>query len=147
MFAQMKKLISFLLLVFSVYGLDLYLSGCAQIIAPTGGTRDSLPPKLLSASPDNHSTFFKGNRITLNFDEYVQLQDVRQNLVVSPTPQVDPYVDYKLRSVIIKLKDSLIPNTTYTINLGNAIRDINENNPVNNFTYVFSTGATIDSLR
>ncbi len=122
------------------------ISGCAQIVSPTGGVKDSLPPKLVGANPKLRSTNFKGNKITLDFDEYVELQDVRQNLLVSPSPKKDPNVDYKLRTVTIKLRDTLEPNTTYTINLGNAIRDLNEGNQLKNFTYVFSTGATLDSL-
>ena len=85
-------------------------------------------------------------KITLSFDEYIEVRDVLENVLVSPLPKVNPVVDYKLRTVTVKLKDTLLPNTTYTINFGNAIRDNNENNPLKNFTYVFSTGKTIDSL-
>lgn len=122
------------------------LSGCAQIIAPTGGVRDTIPPTLVSTNPKQPAINFAGNRINLYFDEYVHIQDLQQNLLVSPTPKYNPYIDYKLRSVTIRLRDTLEPNTTYTINLGNSIRDINENNIVKDFRYVFSTGATIDSL-
>ena len=121
-------------------------SGCAQIIAPTGGPRDTLPPKLVSASPKINAINFTGNRINLYFDEYVHLEDIQQNLLVSPTPKYNPYIDSKLRNVSIRLRDTLEPNTTYTINLGNSIRDINENNAIKDFRYVFSTGSTIDSL-
>ena len=121
-------------------------SGCAQIVAPTGGARDTLPPKLVSANPTQPATNFTGNRINLYFDEYVQIQELQQNLLVSPTPKNNPYIDYKLKSVTIRLRDTLEPNTTYTINLGNSIKDINENNVLKDFRYVFSTGATIDSL-
>ncbi len=113
---------------------------------PTGGPRDSIPPKLISTNPVTGATNFKGNRITLIFNEYIQLQELQQNLIVSPTPVNNPYIDYKLKNVTIKLRDTLEPNTTYTINLGNAIRDINENNIIRDFRYVFSTGATLDSL-
>src|SRR5688500_8845838 len=98
---------------------DILFSGCGQILAPTGGPRDSLPPRLLSANPPNSTTGFKGNRIVLNFDEFVVLEQLRENLLVSPAPNNDPYIDYKLRSVIIKLRDTLESNTTYSINLGN----------------------------
>jgi len=125
---------------------DVLLSGCGQILAPTGGPRDSLPPVLLSAVPPNESVNFKGNRITLNFDEYVTLDQLRENLLVSPSPKNDPYIDTKLRSIIIKLRDTLESNTTYTINLGNSIHDLNEGNVLRNFSYTFSTGPTIDSL-
>jgi hypothetical protein len=105
-----------------------------------------LPPKLVSTNPTQPATNFTGNRINLYFDEYVQIQELLQNLLVSPTPKNNPYIDYKLKSVTIRLRDTLEPNTTYTINLGNSIKDINENNVLKDFRYVFSTGATIDSL-
>ncbi len=122
------------------------MSGCAQIVSPTGGSRDSLPPKLVKGNPKSGTTNFKGNKITLDFNEYIQLENVRENLLVSPTPKIEPNIDYKLRTVTIKLRDTLEANTTYTINLGNAIRDLNESNPIKNFVYIFSTGPTLDSL-
>lgn len=122
-------------------------SGCAQIGAPTGGPRDTIPPRLIKATPGLNSTNFKGNRITLTFDEYVNLEDVQNNVLVSPLQKNNPAVDYKLKTVTVRLKDSLLPNTTYNINFGNAIKDNNEGNPLRNFTYVFSTGNNIDSSR
>lgn len=123
------------------------MSSCAQIGAPIGGPRDSLPPILLESAPPNRTTNFKGKNITLNFDEYIQLQNLQQTLLVSPTPKINPDINYKLRVVTIKIRDTLEPNTTYSIDMGNSIQDINENNPFRNFTYVFSTGSYIDSLR
>lgn len=121
-------------------------TGCAQIGSPTGGPRDSLPPLLVSANPKLLTTNFKSNKITLYFDEYIDVQEVQTNLLVSPFPKINPTVEFKLKTVTVKLKDTLLPNTTYAINFGNAIRDNNEGNPFKNFTYVFSTGNTIDSL-
>ncbi len=142
----MKKMLYFFLLILVIPKIVVLTSGCAQIIAPTGGPRDTLPPVLISTTPKKPATNFTGNRINLYFDEYVQIQELQQNLLVSPTPKNNPYIDYKLRSVTIRLRDTLEPNTTYTINLGNSIRDINENNIIKDFRYVFSTGSTIDSL-
>ena len=142
----MKKMLYFFLLILVIPKIVVLTSGCAQIIAPTGGPRDTLPPVLVSTSPKKPAINFTGNRINLYFDEYVQIQELQQNLLVSPTPKNNPYIDYKLRSVTIRLRDTLEPNTTYTINLGNSIRDINENNIIKDFRYVFSTGSTIDSL-
>jgi len=121
-------------------------SGCAQIGMPLGGPRDSLPPNLMLSDPPNFSTNFSANKIQLTFDEYIHVEDIQNNLLVSPTPKVNPVVNYRLKTVSIKLKDTLLENTTYSIQLGNSIQDINENNPVKNFTYVFSTGKHIDSL-
>ncbi|MEO6637532.1 MAG: Ig-like domain-containing protein [Ginsengibacter sp.] len=129
-----------------IYLMTIIGSSCAQIGAPTGGPRDTLPPILIDASPPNNTTNFQGDRITLTFDEYIQLQNVQQNLLVSPNPRIVPNVNYKLKEVSIKLRDTLEPNTTYSIDFGNSIQDINENNPYRNFSYVFSTGSYIDSL-
>lgn len=141
-----KKLISCILPVLLLYMAIVLAGGCAQIGMPIGGPRDSLPPVLLNATPPNFSTHFSANRVLLTFDEYVHLQDLQNNLLVSPTPKSNPVINYRLKTVSIKLKDTLRPNTTYAIQLGKSIQDINENNPVNNFTYVFSSGDHIDSL-
>ncbi len=116
----MKKILYFLLLILLIPKIVVLTSGCAQIVAPTGGPRDTLPPRLVSANPKQNATNFTGNRINLYFDEYVQIQELLQNLLVSPTPKNNPYIDYKLKSVSIRLRDTLEPNTTYTINLGNS---------------------------
>lgn len=121
--------------------------GCAQIGAPTGGPRDSIPPVLVSAIPKLLTTNFKGNKITLIFNEYINVLEVQKNVIVSPFPKTFPIIDFKLKTVNIKLKDTLLENTTYSINFGNAIADNNEGNPFKEFTYVFSTGKTIDSLK
>ena len=121
-------------------------SGCANIIPPQGGLRDSLPPLLVKANPKDSALNFTGNKITFTFDEYVELQNVQQNLIITPIPQNTPVVESKLNSVTVKLKDSLESNTTYTISFGEAIKDITESNVLKNFTYRFSTGQALDSL-
>lgn len=143
---KIYSFIIFFIVAILGYLLSVLGSGCAQIAMPTGGPRDSIPPQLLKAVPPNNSLNFKEGRITLTFDEYVHLQDVQQNLLVSPTPVILPNISNKLKTVSIRLRDTLQPNTTYSLQLGNSIQDINENNPVHNFTYVFSTGNYIDSL-
>lgn len=122
------------------------LSGCANIIPPTGGLRDSLPPVLLEARPDDSTVNFGSGRITFVFNEYVELNNVMENLIVSPTPKVMPIVESKLRTVTVRIKDTLEPNTTYALNFGNAIRDINEGNELKDFTYIFTTGPEFDTL-
>ena len=135
------------MVLFAILALALGAGGCANIVNPTGGPRDSLPPRLVTASPDNGSRHFSGNRITLTFDEFVEVKEKEKNIIVNPTPKSTPTIDYKLRVVTVKLRDSLEPNTTYSIHFGRAIRDVNEGNILKNFTYVFSTGGGIDSLR
>ncbi|HEY4874605.1 MAG TPA: Ig-like domain-containing domain [Puia sp.] len=121
-------------------------SGCAMILPPTGGPKDTLPPVLMSAVPKNLSLNFKTNQIIFTFDEYVNVDKIQENLIISPTPKINPVVTNKLKTVSVKLKDTLRLNTTYQLNFGNAIRDVNENNILKNFTYVFSTGTYVDSL-
>jgi uncharacterized protein (DUF2141 family) len=137
---------SFLILLAALAWLWIVDAGCAQIGIPTGGLKDSLPPELVSANPANKSIQFKGNKIVLNFNEYVDIQEPQNNVLVSPFPKTNPLISYKLKKVIVQLKDTLQENTTYVINFGNSIKDVNEGNVLKNFVYVFSTGATIDSL-
>jgi hypothetical protein len=119
--------------------------GCANIIPPTGGPRDSLPPVLVSAVPKDSMTNFNAQKIVLTFDEYVELdQKITEDFIVSPNPENMPLVENKLRTVTIKLKDSLKPNATYSLDFGNSLKDVNEGNVLKNFTYVFSTGKNLD---
>jgi len=124
----------------------LMMGSCANIIPPGGGLRDTLPPRLMLANPKDSSVNVKPTLITLTFNEYVSAQDVPQNLIVNPYMEIAPLVDYKLRNVTIKIKDSLRDNTTYTFQFGESIRDVNESNIARDFTYTFSTGKTLDSL-
>ncbi|HEY6975601.1 MAG TPA: Ig-like domain-containing protein [Chitinophagaceae bacterium] len=120
-------------------------TGCANIIPPTGGPRDSLPPVLVSAVPKDSTTDFNTQKIVLTFDEYVELdQKITEDFIVSPNPENLPLVENKLKTVTIKLKDSLKPNTTYSLDFGNSLKDVNEGNVLKNFTYVFSTGKSLD---
>ncbi len=142
----MKRILFFFLLIISILQILVSTVGCANIIPPSGGPRDSLPPVLVSASPKDSTVNFKGNRIVLNFDEYVDLEDVQNNLLFTPLFETVPQVDVKLKTITVRLRDTLEKNTTYTFNFGNAIKDINESNPFRQFTYTFSTGPYLDSL-
>ena len=122
-------------------------TGCANIIPPEGGPRDSLPPALRKADPADSSRNFSDDNITFTFDEYVNADNYLQEMIVSPVPANMPTVTRKLNIVTVKLRDSLEPNTTYSINFGNTIKDVNEGNMLKNFTYTFSTGAWLDSLQ
>jgi hypothetical protein len=121
-------------------------TGCANIIPPTGGPRDSLPPVLITAVPKDSTTNFHGKSITLTFNEYIQLDDkINEEFIMSPNPDNPPFPEGRLRTVTIKLRDSLQPNTTYAFDFGNALKDLNEGNVLKNFTFVVSTGSTIAS--
>ena len=135
------------LFVFALcYGICINMSSCANIIPPGGGPRDSLPPKLITALPKDSAVNVNPKLITLNFNEYLTLQNVNENLIVSPTIKNNPLVDSKLRTITIKIKDTLDPNTTYSLHFGESIKDVNEGNILRNFKYVFSTGKTIDDF-
>jgi len=120
--------------------------GCANIVPPQGGPRDTIPPVLIKSNPGDSARNFTGNKIVFTFDEFVDVQDVQGNLLVSPMARINPVVDFKLREITVKLKDSLEANTTYTLDFGKAVKDITEGNIMKNFRYTFSTGPYIDSL-
>lgn len=123
---------------------------CGRRGTLTGGPKDTEPPVLLRAEPENMSINFKGKKIRLYFDEYIKLQDVQDQLIVSPPlkyiPDITPQGGAS-KYVEIKIKDTLRENTTYTFNFGQSIQDNNEGNPSSFLTYVFSTGDYIDSLQ
>ena len=121
-------------------------AGCAQIKAPSGGDRDQTPPQVKKASPPSLTTSFSSSLITLEFDEYIQLNDPYNQIIVSPPLDERPEFTLKKKSLIIDLKDQqLRPNTTYTIQLGQAVQDYNERNPAGDLSYVFATGPELDS--
>jgi uncharacterized protein (DUF2141 family) len=122
------------------------LSGCANIQRPMGGPKDVTPPRLLKATPPNMSRNFKAKIIQLDFDEYFKLVNQYSEITMSPAQDKPPEYKIKSKSLVIVLKDTLQKNTTYVINFGKAIADVNEGNILKNFTYVFSTGPHIDSL-
>ena len=142
----MKKFLFVLLMVLLALQQLYTLPGCANIVPPSGGPRDSLPPILESATPADSSRNVKSTKVTLNFDEFVELQNVQQALIISPLPKNFPDVSFKLKTVTVRMKDSLESNTTYTLQFGEAIKDFTEGNVLKNFSYTFSTGPYIDSL-
>jgi hypothetical protein len=141
----MKRLFPAIILILCIPTIMMKMAGCANIVPPGGGPRDSLPPVLVSASPNDSALNVTTEKITINFNEFIELKNPNENILISPYPVKQPQTESKLRSVNIRLKDSLLPNTTYVIDFGNAIADINEGNVLKNFRYVFSTGATIDT--
>ena len=139
----MKKLICAVLLI-------VVISGCAKRGSPTGGQVDSIPPVLINASPKINSTNFDSKEIRLTFDEFVELDKVDEQLIISPPLNKSSYEVKPLngvtKKVFLEFVDSLETETTYSINFGNSIKDNNEGNPLTFFSYTFSTGETIDSL-
>lgn len=126
-----------------------FVVGCASISPLEGGPKDETPPKVLEdESTPNFQANSSPRRIELVFDEWVTLTDVFNQVVISPPLQYKPAVALKGRTVVFELneKEQLRPEATYTINFGNAVKDLTENNPAENLRFVFSTGAYIDSL-
>jgi hypothetical protein len=124
----------------------LLLYGCASMQKPQGGPKDRTPPKLLKATPPNMTRNFKEKEIRLDFDEYFTLKNQSQEISLSPAMDKLPTYKVSKKSIVIDFKDTLQKNTTYVINFGKSIADVNEGNILQNFTYVFSTGSHIDSL-
>ncbi|MFH7011901.1 Ig-like domain-containing protein [Flavobacterium sp. FlaQc-52] len=121
---------------------------CAKRGSITGGLKDTLAPVLKYSSPKNFTTNFTGKEITLTFDEYIKLKNVNKQLIISPPMKQEPIITPSNASkfINIKFRDTLQPNTTYSLNFGQSITDNNEGNPYNQLKYVFSTGSYIDSL-
>jgi len=125
----------------------LLISGCASIgPGPQGGPKDTIPPKILTMLPKNLSTNFTAKKIVIQFDEYFKLNDQFKQFSISPDMEVLPTLKVKGKSLEIELPDSLEKNTTYTLNFGKSIVDVNESNPIKNLSYVFATGPKLDSL-
>lgn len=143
--AMIKRIFCSLFIVIMVFA----LSQCAKRGTPSGGEKDTAPPEMLRAEPENMTTNFKAKKIRLYFDEYIKLKDVQKQLIVSPPLKYNPLITPQgsaSKVIEITLKDTLKENTTYTLNFGQSITDNNEGNPNSFLTYVFSTGDYIDSL-
>ncbi|MFV8345256.1 Ig-like domain-containing protein [Flavobacterium sp. ZB4P13] len=135
-------------LKYTFFLLLLIIVGCAKRGSITGGLKDTIAPVLKVSFPENFSTNFKGNEIKLVFDENIKLKNLNKQLIISPPMKYEPSVlpTTPSKTISIKIKDTLQPNTTYSFNFGQSIADNNEGNPFNQFKYVFSTGDYIDSL-
>ena len=123
-----------------------FFSRCANIMTPDGGPKDTLPPYIVKLVPDNFATNFKEKKIYIEFNEYVQIKDQNKEMFVSPAMKKLPLITIRGKGIVITIRDTLKENTTYAIDLGSAIRDNNEGNPLNAMRYVFSTGDKVDSM-
>ena len=101
---------------------------------------------VVEAVPENHSINFLGKKIEITFDEYITLENANQNVMISPPLSEKPDIKLKNKTVVIKFKEDLAANTTYTINFGAAIKDLHEGNQFKDYVYSFSTGDHIDTL-
>jgi len=120
--------------------------GCASIQTPQGGPKDNKPPKVVSMVPKNQTRNFNAKKILIQFDEFFKIQNETKEFSISPELEKAPILKIKKKVLEITMPDTLEKNTTYTLNFGKAIADINESNVIKNLSYVFSTGNEIDSL-
>lgn len=135
----MKKLVYILFVV-------CFIAGCARMGTPDGGWYDETPPRIIHTSPNDKAINVNTKKINIYFDEFVKIADVTQNVIVSPPQMELPDIKSKGKRIVVELKDSLKSNTSYTIDFSDAITDYNEDNPLGNYTYTFSTGDHIDTL-
>ena len=138
--------LKYLILSFGLVLTALIAQRCANAVAPTGGPKDERPPVVVEAVPENHSVSFVGKKIEITFDEYITLENANQNVMISPPLSEKPDIKLKNKTVVIKFKEDLASNTTYTINFGAAIKDLHEGNQFKDYVYSFSTGDHIDTL-
>ena len=140
-----KKLSNFTLILC----IGLVLHNCANRGTPTGGDKDITPPIITKSEPDNYSTNFNSKEIKIYFDEYIKINDLQKQLIISPPMDPEPEITplgSASKYITIKIHDTLLANTTYAFNFGESIVDNNEGNPYPYYRYVFSTGDYIDSL-
>lgn len=129
-----------------VFGLAaIAVFGCAKVSAPTGGPKDTEPPVPLRSSPVNYSTNFKGKKFIVEFNEFIDLKNVSQELLVSPPVENKPKAVMRGKKMVVRINNELADSTTYNFNFFNSITDLNEGNILQNFQFEFSTGDTFDS--
>lgn len=127
--------------------LALIVASCARMGSPDGGAYDETPPVMVNSHPAIGAINSNENRIVLEFDEFIKLQNASEKVVISP-PQIEvPEIKASGKRVIVELQDTMKPNTTYSIDFGDAITDNNEGNPMGQFAFTFSTGNSIDSMQ
>ncbi len=144
MFATNKLTVSFRNIILPL--LAVWCWSCAQQGSPSGGPRDETPPRVLVCDPPNYSIRFDEKKILITFDEFVVLENVNQELIVSPPMEEKPEVKLRKKTIVIQFDEALKENTTYTFHFGRAIKDLHEGNELLNYEYVFSTGDVLDSM-
>lgn len=131
-----------------LWALFFLFSGCATIVTPSGGDKDITPPKIIHRSFSDSTLGYKGGKWTIDFDEFIKLQDVNKEMNITPLVKQNPMLSVHKRRLTINMPDSLLEaNTTYRIDLGQSVRDLREGNPYKDLHWTFSTGLYFDSLR
>ena len=133
-------LVTFLLLILGA-------AGCAKQSSPEGGPYDMTPPRVVRCTPEMGSTNVSAHRVRITFDEYIQLERGEDKIIYSPPQRIPPKALVNQKQLIVTYQDSLIANTTYTINFNRAIKDYNEGNYIEQYVYAFSTGDYLDTMQ
>lgn len=134
-------------LIYILLPFTLLLAACANRGGgPQGGPRDTIPPAITKETPLNGTLNFTGNKVEVHFNEYIQLDDIQKNVLISPPQQRPPEVKAFGKTLSVVFQEDLQDSTTYTIDFGAAICDYNEKTPLHGYVFSFSTGDYIDSL-
>lgn len=133
-------LVTFLLLILGA-------AGCAKQSSPEGGPYDMTPPRVVRCTPEMGSTNVSTHRVRITFDEYIQLERGEDKIIYSPPQRIPPKALVNQKQLVVTYQDSLIANTTYTINFNRAIKDYNEGNYIEQYVYAFSTGDYLDTMQ
>ncbi|MDR1097730.1 MAG: Ig-like domain-containing protein [Tannerella sp.] len=142
-----QKIRYFILRLPAVFLLSCILFTCANIGNPNGGPYDEDPPKFVGSKPAMKQLNFKGKKIEVIFDEYISIENPNEYVIVTPPQKQNPFIQAVGKKVTVELKDSLIENTTYTIDFTSSITDNNEKNVLENFSFAFATGDVLDTLQ
>jgi len=134
------------LILFFLLSLPLLFHNCAQVAQPPGGKKDTIAPKLVRSVPTNRQLNYTGKTVELEFDEYVNTENIQQKVTITPQDSNTFLVRSQPQGIRLTFDKPLQPNTTYTIDFADAIKDITERNIAANTKVVFSTGPAIDSL-
>ena len=134
--------------VFAAGMLVFILANCARESRPTGGAKDTLAPAVILEKPNNNSINVRPQKITIKFDEAIQLDKIQENCMISPALDEFPEITAKNKKLIISLQNNTLQaQTTYNFSFANAIKDINEGNTIESYSYAFSTSEVIDSFK
>ncbi|MCF8328239.1 MAG: Ig-like domain-containing protein, partial [Bacteroidales bacterium] len=137
---QTQQIIKFLFLA-------LIISACATMVPPQGGPRDEDPPEVVETDPPNKTANIEPRQVKITFNEFVTLSDVQNQVLISPPVKDKPMFQLRGKSLLFDIPENLRSNTTYNIYFGSSIKDLNEGNEIDNYTYTFSTGPYLDSLK
>ena len=136
-----------LLFIFGSLFYLIFYTSCANIGSPSGGVKDSIPPVVVKTIPELRSTNYSGNDVRFTFNEFIMPDAILEKLVISPPMKKKPIIKMKGKTLIVEFQDKLRKESTYSLDFKDAVADNNEKNPIDNFRFSFSTGATFDSLR